>query len=275
MEFILIIILLLIGLAAATEGSLLGSGGGFILTPILVFMGYNKMYIISGSSPPEFYLVAPVLSLFVIIFIAISATAKNAGEKTINYRLGLVYAPFSITGAFVGSEILLKSGLINPFIFKIIFSVLIVIIGIKLIMQREQSNSESEFNPGTKKWAYHWVFFLGFVTGFIASIIGIGGGTIAVPIIHFFFLEAMNVAIATSLFIMIFTASFSTLWNCLNLAGILDINFFLVGFIIVIGAIIGAQFGSRIKTRLKNKTLELLFGFVIIGIAFPLVWLSP
>ena len=245
----------------------MGVGGGFMIVPIFVFMGFNEKYGV--------YLLAPVLSLFVIIFVALSATAKYSREKSINYRLGLMYAPFSIIGTFVGSEILLESGLIDPFIFKIIFSVLIVVIGIRLIYRARKSEVESANSSNNQKRSYYWVILWGFITGLVASIIGIGGGTIAVPVILIFFLETMHVAIATSLFVMIFTAAASTLWHSLNLIGVLDMSFFVAGLLVAAGAIMGAQIGSHIQTRLKGKTLQLIFGMFMIGIAIPLLWLGP
>ncbi|NVM27287.1 MAG: sulfite exporter TauE/SafE family protein [Candidatus Helarchaeota archaeon] len=265
MEPVEIIIYLIVGLAAATSGSLMGVGGGFMMVPVFIFMGFNE-----GPN-----LLAPVLSLFVIIFIATSASLRYSREKTINYRLGLMYAPFSIIGAFLGSIILLESGLIDPFIFKIIFSVLIVVIGIRLILRRRKSNSEDQSDSRDQRWSYYWVILWGFMTGLSASIVGIGGGLIAVPVLHLFFSERIHVAIATSLFIMIFTAAASTLWHSLNLIGELDTYFFIAGLLVAAGAVAGSQIGSHIQTRLKGRTLQLVFGIFMIGIAIPLLWLGP
>ena len=112
-----ITIYLTIGLAAAILGALMGVGGGFMMVPVFIFMGFNNNY---GGN-----LLAPVLSLFVIIFIALSASAKYGYKKMINYRLGLFYAPFSIIGTFAGTNLLGligESGESGALIFKIIFS---------------------------------------------------------------------------------------------------------------------------------------------------------
>jgi uncharacterized membrane protein YfcA len=260
MELVTVIIYLSIGIAAAIAGSLMGVGGGFMMVPIFVFMGYNEGYIL-----------APVLSLFVIIFVASSASLKYSHEKLINYKLGLLYAPFSIMGAFVGAKLLLY---INTLIFKIVFSILIVVIGIRLILRQRNAVSNEDENSDNERKSYYWVIVWGFITGLTASLVGIGGGLIAVPVIHIFFLETMHMAIATSLFIMIFTATFSTLWNYINLVNILDAEFFLVGLIIAAGAVLGAQIGSRIQTRLKGRDLQIIFGFFMIAIAIPLLWLG-
>ncbi|MFX1294187.1 MAG: sulfite exporter TauE/SafE family protein [Promethearchaeota archaeon] len=263
MEPIEIIIYPLIGFAAATAGSLMGVGGGFMMVPIFMFLGFNRMYNVN---------LAPILSLFVIIFVALSASVKYSYEKSINYRLGLMYAPFSIIGTLVGTQIL---NLIKEFSFKIIFTIIIGIVGIRLIYNRKKkSNTESQDIAFKGQCSYYWVFFWGFLTGLTASIVGIGGGLIAVPVIHIFFLETMHIAIATSLFIMIFTASFSTVSNCFIYIEVLDTYFFIAGLLVAAGAIIGSQIGSLIQIRLKGKTLQLLFGYFMMGIAIPLLWLG-
>ncbi len=261
MDLFEIIIYLLIGLAAATAGSLMGVGGGFMMVPVFVFLGYNETYIL-----------APVLSLFVIIFVALSASLKYKREGMINYQLGLLYAPFTIIGAFIGAEIL---QLIDAFIFKIIFSVIIGVTAVRIIYKTKINETESEESIEKNRKSYYWVILWGIITGLSASLAGIGGGLIAVPVIYIFFKETMHRAIATSLFIMIFTASFSTLWNYINLMGVLDASFFIAGLLVAVGAIIGGQVGSRIQTRLKGRTLQLLFGIFMIGIAIPLLWLGP
>jgi uncharacterized membrane protein YfcA len=257
-----IIIYISIGLAAATSGALMGVGGGYLMVPIFIFMGFTEDY-------------APVLSLFVIIFVAVSASLKYGNKKLINYRLVLLYAPFSILGTILGVQLL---HIVSNFIFKIVFSGLIIFIGIRLILKKNEndngfSNSIIQNNVLRQRKSYYWIILWGFLTGVAASFIGIGGGLIAVPVLSLFFLETIHVAIATSLFIMIFTASFATLQNFF--LGYLDGNLALIGLIIAIGAIIGSQIGSYVQVHLKGRSLKLIFGCFMIGIAIPLLWLRP
>jgi hypothetical protein len=83
----------------------------------------------------------------------------------------------------------------------------------------------------------------------------------------------MHIAIATSLFVMIFTASFSTLQN--YMLGYFDLPLLYIGLIVALGAIIGAQIGSSVQTRLKGRNLQILFGVFMMAIALPLLWLGP
>ncbi|MHA1650310.1 MAG: sulfite exporter TauE/SafE family protein [Candidatus Helarchaeota archaeon] len=247
-------LLLSLGLAAAILGALMGVGGGFLMVPSFIYLGFTKDY-------------APVLSLFVIIFVASSATIRYAHERTINYRLGLIYAPFSIAGAFMGAYLL---HVISNLVFKVIFSGLIIVVGGRLILKKDQSDAKSPEKES--RWSYYWVIIWGFLTGMAASFVGIGGGLIAVPVIHLFFMETIHVAIATSLFIMIFTSSFATLQHFL--LGYMNLILLLTGLVVAIGAIIGSQIGSKIQIRLKGKTLQRIFGGFMIGIAIPLLWLG-
>ncbi|MHA1265277.1 MAG: sulfite exporter TauE/SafE family protein [Candidatus Helarchaeota archaeon] len=270
MELVEILLFIGVGLSASILGALMGVGGGFLMVPVFVFLGFNDDY---GAN-----LLAPVLSLFVIIFIALSASVKYSTKHLINYRLGLIYAPFSIMGTFLGTKLLESIGNTSEgtLIFKIIFSVLIIVIGIRLIFKNiKKTLPIPNQSDESSRQSYYWVILWGCLTGFAASLVGIGGGLIAVPVLHLFFLETMHVAIATSLFIMIFTAGFSTLMNYFIYASVLDNYFFLAGILIAIGAVIGSQVGSFIQTHLKAKTLRLIFSFFMIGIAIPLLWLGP
>jgi uncharacterized membrane protein YfcA len=257
MELLEIILYLMIGFGAAIIGALLGVGGGFLMVPILIFMGFSKDY-------------APVISLFVILFIALSASIKYAHKKIINYRLGLLYAPFTILGALLGAYLL---HLVNNLIFKIAFSGLILYAGIRLILSRKEPQDPKTEPPQANRRSYYWIVLWGFLTGVSASFLGIGGGLIAVPVLTLFFLESMHIAIATSLFIMIFTAAFSSLQH--YLLGFFDLPLLYVGLVVAVGAVLGAQLGSSIQSHLKARQLQILFGFFMMAIALPLLWLGP
>jgi hypothetical protein len=257
MDFFEIIIYLAIGFGAAIIGALIGVGGGFLMVPIFIFMGFSKDY-------------APVISIFVIIFTALSATIRYVHNKSINYRLGLIYSPFTIIGAFLGAYLL---HVVDNLIFKIIFSGLVLYAGIRLLLQKGEPQDESSENAAVQRKSYYWVILWGFLTGLSASFLGIGGGLIAVPVFSLFFLEKMHIAIATSLFVMIFTASFSTLQN--YMLGYFDLPLLYIGLIVALGAIIGAQIGSSVQTRLKGRNLQILFGVFMMAIALPLLWLGP
>jgi uncharacterized membrane protein YfcA len=257
MELLEIILYLVIGFGAAIIGALIGVGGGFLMVPILIFMGFSKDY-------------APVISIFVIIFTALSASVKYARNKSINYRLGLIYAPFTIIGALLGAYLL---HLVDTLIFKLAFSGLVLYSGIHLILKKKETPDPSSEKPAAQRRSYYWLVLWGFLTGLSASFLGIGGGLVAVPVLSLFFLETMHVAIATSLFIMIFTASASSLQH--YVLGYLDLPLLYVALIVALGAILGAQIGSSIQTHLKGRQLQLLFGVFMMSTALPLLWLGP
>ena len=233
----------------------MGVGGGFLMIPILIFMGFS-----TG---------APVISLFVIFFTALSASLKYARQKSINYRLGLIFAPFTIIGAFLGATVL---NLTDDLVFKIAFTGLVLSAGIYLILKKKEDPDPSLEKSGAQRRSYYWIVLWGLLTGFSSSFLGIGGGLIAVPVLSIFFLEKMHVAIATSLFIMIFTASASSIQN--YILGDLNLSLLLVGLIVALGAILGAQIGSYLQTRLKGRQLQVLFSVFMICTALPLLWLA-
>jgi len=158
-------------------------------------------------------------------------------------------------------------------VFRIVFSILVVIIGIRLIVKKEKPEEDLQNKRQEQRKSYYWIIMWGFITGVTASFIGIGGGLIAVPVLTLFFLEEMHFAVATSLFIMIFTAAAST--GAHLYYGNLTEGVLIIGIIIAIGAVVGSQIGSYIQPHLKGTTLQVLFGCFMIGIAIPLLWLRP
>ena len=255
MEPISIIIYILLGLVASILGSMLGLGGGFLMVPILIFTGFTKDY-------------APVISLFVIFFIAASSSIMNCHKKIINYKLGLIFAPFSMMGAFLGAFLL---HLVDNLVFKIIFTIIIIYTCIKIVFLNDTATPLSPEPPKKPKSKY-WIILWGFLTGLSASFLGIGGGLIAVPVITLFFLESIYTAIATSLFIMIFTSIASSIQN--SILGFFDSTVLIIGLIIAIGAVFGSQIGTYLKSKIKSKTLRIIFAVIVIGLALPLLWIN-
>ncbi len=101
---------------------------------------------------------------------------------------------------------------------------------------------------------------LGLLTGFVAGLLGIGGGVLMVPILTILFGLEMHYAVATSAFIMIFTALSSIAIKVATKDILYDYAFFLS-----VGIIVGAQIGPRIATKIPGVTLQRIFGvFVII-----------
>ena len=270
----LIIILFICGIGVGFVAALLGLGGGFANVPIFMFLCFFDIH------------VAVSASLLVILFTSLSATINYIRQKRILFKAALYLEGATIVGGILSS--ILKT-FIQSLILAYIFSTALLIMGIVIIYttQRGQnSNQEADIPmPGGKSSFYifkgtyldnegktnHYqfnVFYimpLTFIAGFIAGLIGIGGGAVKVPVMIGVCGIPIHLATSTSSFMIVITSLFSTITNLLTF----QIPFIAIIFSIFLGAgeIVGAQIGARFSTRVPATKLKLIFGGALVLIA--------
>jgi uncharacterized membrane protein YfcA len=104
--------------------------------------------------------------------------------------------------------------------------------------------------------------FVGAFVGFLAAIMGVGGGFILVPAMIYLLGMPTRVVVGTSLFQIIFVAGFTTVMHAIN-SQTVDM---MLAFVLIIGGVIGAQFGSRVSTRLKAEQLRILLALLVLAV---------
>ncbi len=241
-----------LGIAA----SALGIGGGFITTPSLILLGIQPDYAIGTV-------------LIMIIFIALSATiAYSRKKESIEYKTGLLTAIFTVVGAVIGS--ITSSILVNkaPDIFRIIFAIFLIPIAIKMIVFPKKQKNKNSVN---KEIEHDEVIFFNFerrevlsavcglIAGFASGLLGIGGGVVMVPILVHIGKISMHKAVATSMFIMIFTSIAGAAIKISNGQVHPDLAFFLI-----LGIIGGAQIGPKLVRKIDTTRLQQIFGVTMI-----------
>jgi uncharacterized membrane protein YfcA len=239
----------LIGIAAA----LTGVGGGIFIVPL-----FNLIYgfaIISATGT----------SLATIILTSIASSINYAKQKRIYFKIGLVLALATAPGAYFGAELttipLIKAWL-GP-----IFGVFLLIVAAQMIYQvlsksvercGEKDNVfEATVFANRKKLLIG--FFLSFFGGVASGLLGVGGGTILVPIMCYALDFPIHFSIPTSMFIMIFT-SISGVTNYLQ-QGVIDPLF---AVYLGIGSVFGAQVGAYTSKKLSSRNLLLVFAVMLI-----------
>ena len=236
--------------------SALGVGGGFITTPSLIIVGIGEAYAIGTV-------------LFMIIFTALSSTIAYSRQKNlIEYRTGLLIATTTIIGSISGSITSSILAVEDPQLFRIIFELCLFPISIKMIFypkERKSANAAIEelehdeiIIVGFEKREL-WSTAFGLVAGFSSGLLGIGGGVVMVPILVTLGKMPMHKAVATSMFIMIFTSIAGAGVKFTNGQVHPDLAIFLV-----IGIIIGAQIGARLVKRVNTIALQKIFGIMMI-----------
>lgn len=256
-------LLILLGLVVGVYGTLVGLGGGFLLVPLLLFL-----------YPHESPKTITSISLAVVFFNALSGSIAYIRLRRINYRIGLVFGAMAVPTAAIGALII---DLFPRRIFEVIFGSIITTMAILLwlhpkilINPNEKAGVEVRSNPSEIN--YPLATALGFGTGFISSLLGIGGGIIQVPALIHFFHFPVHMATATSLFMMTLM-SFSAVTAHL-ITGEYSGNLVIIAFL-TMGVMGGSQWGARISQRLEASfilhLLALALGFVGLGLIYRVI----
>lgn len=244
----LFIILVIIGFGSGILGSLIGVGGGIVMTPVLTYMGFSPAVIASSS-------------LIAVFATSISSTITYIRKKYINYWLGLQLALPAIPGSIVGGFF---SNFISLEYFKIYFAILLTAVGLYIFFKNKIINKTLDRTP---KPLFYLILISGtFGAGIISSFFGIGGGIIFVPILVIIYKLKMINASPTAQF----TLLISTITGLLTHI-ILEHPDYSYGIALAFGAFFGAQLGSRSIHLVNENILSKIFSFSLIMIAINLV----
>ncbi len=191
------ILLPILGLFIGILASLTGVGGGAIIVPIL-----SLIYSFTPAT-------AVGTSLAAIVFTAVAATFTYWRQKRIFFRTGVFISFATAPGAVIGAYL---TEVISATFLGIAFSVFLIIVAIKILTEilprrrgkrkidiEIQSSENDLFNY--KRGRLYLAFALGFVSGVISGLLGVGGGIVLVPLLIFVLELDIHVAVATTMFI--------------------------------------------------------------------------
>ncbi|MCJ7473424.1 MAG: sulfite exporter TauE/SafE family protein [Actinobacteria bacterium] len=229
------IIFILIGIIGGTVSGLMGIGGGTVIIPLLLYL--------SGIDIKA----ATAISMVHIVFASISGTIFNYYQKTIIFKYSLYFGLSSMVFSFIGAYL---TKYIPDLTIKIMYLAALTVSFVMLLLRSRITSHKAE---PSKKDLYK-IIPIGAVAGFMAGILGIGGGFLFVPALLFFMGLPMNIATGTSLGAIIFT-------SIPGLAGkILSVDFnILFGVIVGIGGIGGARLGTYLKRKINPSATRIIF----------------
>jgi len=268
-------IFLLLGLGGAIGflSGMFGVGGGFLLTPLLIFSGI----------PPA---VAVGTQANQTVASSISGALAHWRQGTVDLKMGLVLLVGGTIGSFIGIYVfaLLKSlGQVDLLISLSYVLFLGVIGGLMLIESARAIIVERRGGGGTARRSNHhnWVhrlplkmrfrksrlyisaippLLLGTLVGMLVAIMGVGGGFIMVPAMIYMLRMPTNVVIGTSLFQIIFVTGLVTILHSVHNQAV-DV---VLALLLLTGGVIGAQFGARAGEKLRGEHLRLLLGLLVL-----------
>ncbi|MCX7766779.1 MAG: sulfite exporter TauE/SafE family protein, partial [Candidatus Sumerlaeia bacterium] len=245
---------------------ILGIGGGIVLVPVLLWLYPAK--------PPE---VITSISLAVVFCNGFSGSIAYARMRRIDYKSGLFFSLAIIPGATLGA---LTSSLIPRQLFNLIFGILMFIGGLLLFWYptRRATNTSGTNSSTAPKTAtitstpnLKTGIVLSFVVGYIATILGIGGGIIHVPAMVHLLNFPVHIATATSHFILTITALSATVTHLIN--GTLSPYFYLI-IPLAIGVVCGAQCGAQLSNYLQGKLIVRLLAIALCFLGIRILFLT-
>lgn len=264
-------LLVFLGVSVGLFGTLVGAGGGFILTPVLL--------VLYPSDRPS---TLTAISLFVVFFNAASGSAAYARQRRIDYRSGVAFAVATVPGAVAGA-LLVSVAPIRLFdgLTMALLAALAVWLMVGTRRSVEGSTGGSSNSPRTLTDTSGTDFTysvpmgrgvaLSVIVGFVSSFLGIGGGVIHVPLLIGALGFPIHVATATSHFVLANMAVVGTITHALagDFAGGTGIR---RSVALSIGVIAGAQVGARLSQRTGGVLIRRLLAIALGALAVRLLF---
>ncbi|QLF69300.1 sulfite exporter TauE/SafE family protein [Peteryoungia desertarenae] len=270
-----IFIILGMGAAVGFLSGMFGVGGGFLITPLLIF--YNI--------PP---VVAVATGANQVIASSVSGAISHFRRGTLDVKLGLVLLAGGLAGATVGIYIfslLRRLGQLD-LIISILYVIFLGTVGglmltesVRALRRAARNEPVTLKRPGQHNWVHRLPFkmrfkkskiylsvipliALGFAIGVLTSIMGVGGGFIMVPAMIYLLRIPTNVVVGTSLFQIIFVTSYTTMVQAITNYSV-DI---VLAFILMVAGVIGAQYGVRVGQKLRGEQLRALLALLVLAV---------
>ncbi len=259
------------GLVGVLSG-MFGVGGGFLMTPLLFFIGI----------PPA---VAVATEANQIVASSFSGVLANIKRKLVDFKMGTVLLVGGLVGSALGIVLFnyLKSLGQVDLLVKLCYVVFLGVVGGLMFIESLNAIRKSKKTggaPPTRKrhnWVHNLPFkmkfrvsglyisiipplLVGLLVGVLAAIMGVGGGFIMVPAMIYLLGMPTKVVIGTSLFQIIFVTAFTTMLHATTNQTV-DM---VLAILLIIGGVIGAQIGSRIGARMKAEQLRILLAIMVL-----------
>ena len=270
-----IFVVFAMGIAVGFISGMFGIGGGFLMTPLLIFLGISPAVAVatvsshiaaSSFSGAITYWRRKALDLSLaamLLFGGIAGTA--AGVWLFTYLRALGQLDLTISLSYV-----LLLGSVGG---------LMVTEGVRAIIRSRHGKPVELRRPGSHTWFHGLPFKLrfkqsriyvstipvwtiGFLMGFLGAIMGIGGGFLLVPMLIYFLRVPTNVVIGTSMVLTLVTMATATILHSVT-NHLVDAT---LALILMVGGVMGAQFGARAGQRMRGERLRLMLGILVLAV---------
>ena len=272
-----IFIILFLSFVVGFLSGIFGVGGGFLMTPFLIFLGIPPTYAVANEANN-------------ILASSTSGSLTHWFKNTLDYKMGFMIVLGGIVGTIIGIftfTYFKEIGKIN-LIISLSYMYVLATIGTLMLIEgvAEIDRARRKIFLKKKLHSHYWIhglpfrmkfkksqlyesaltpIILGLIVGFIASIMGVGGAFLLVPAMIYIIGMPTKLVPGTSLFVTIFVTAFVTILHAFNYQ---TIDIVLV-IILISGSIIGIQVGIKVGTYLEASELKTLMAilFLAVGIA--------
>ena len=268
-----IFLIVFIGMAVGALSGLFGVGGGFLMTPLLIFLGIPPVVAV-GSEAPH------------VLASSVSGVIAHWRKKNVDFKMGFFLLSGGVVGSTVGVNLfkLLKTYGQIDIVIQFLFIIFLGFIGLSMAFESAKTtikNYRTTSAIRTKLHQHSWIhglpfklrfhrsklyisaippILIGFFVGVLSAMMGVGGGFIMIPAMVYILGMSTSVVVGTSLFQIIFVTANSTFFQS-YLNQTVDI---VLSALMILGGVIGAQIGVRIGSQLKAEYLRGILAILVL-----------
>jgi len=270
-----ILLIVLIGMLVGGLSGLFGVGGGFLMTPLLIFLGIPPAVAVGTEAPH-------------VLASSVSGVIAHWRRKNVDFKMGFFLMIGGVVGSTVGVnlfKILRNFGQID-IVIQMLFLIFLGFIGFSMAFESAKTTItkyRTTSSIRTKLHQHSWIhglpfklrfhrsklyistippIVIGFFVGVLSAMMGVGGGFIIIPAMVYLLGMSTNVVVGTSLFQIIFVTANSTFFQS-YLNQTVDI---VLASLMIVGGVIGAQIGARLGTKLKAEYLRGILAILVLAV---------
>ena len=267
------LLIIFIGMMVGGLSGLFGVGGGFLMTPLLIFLGIPPVVAVGTEAPH-------------VLASSVSGVIAHWRRKNVDFKMGFFLLIGGVIGSTVGVnlfKILSAFGQID-IVIQMLFVIFLGFIGFTMAFESAKTTISKYRTTSairTKLHQHSWIhglpfkirfhrsklyisaippIIIGFFVGLLSAMMGVGGGFIMIPAMVYILGMSTNVVVGTSLFQIIFVTANSTFFQS-YLNQTVDI---VLASLMILGGVIGAQIGARLGTKLKAEYLRGILAILVL-----------
>ena len=268
-----ILLIIFIGMVVGGLSGLFGVGGGFLMTPLLIFLGIPPVVAVGTEAPH-------------VLASSVSGVIAHWRRKNVDFKMGFFLLIGGVIGSTVGVnlfKILSVFGQID-IVIQMLFLIFLGFVGFTMAFESTKTTItkyRTTSSIRTKLHQHSWIhglpfkmrfhrsklyistipaIVIGFFVGLLSAMMGVGGGFIMIPAMVYILGMSTNVVVGTSLFQIIFVTANSTFFQS-YLNQTVDI---VLASLMILGGVIGAQIGAHLGTKLKAEYLRGILAIIVL-----------